>query len=36
MSCNMLTPNKAHLQQKMKLKKWNKKTSKVFTSEVNI
>lgn len=36
MSCNMLTPNKAHLQQKMKLKKWKKKTSKVFTSEVNI
>lgn len=36
MSCNMLTPNQAHLQQKIKIKKWNKKTSKVFTPEVNI
>ena len=36
LSCNMLTPEKAHLQQTMKIKKWHKKTSKVFTSEVNI
>ncbi len=35
LSCNMLTPNKAHLQQKIQLKKWKKKTSKVFSSEVN-
>jgi transposase InsO family protein len=36
MSCHMLTPNRAHLQQDVKLKKWKKKTSKVFPSEVNI
>jgi len=35
LSCNMLTPNKAHLQQKIKLKKWSKKTPKVSPSEVN-
>ncbi len=35
LSCNMLTPNKAHLQQKIALKKWKKKTSKEFSSEVN-
>lgn len=36
LSCHMLTPNNAHLQQKMRLKKWKKKTSKEFSSEVNI
>lgn len=36
LSCHMLTPNEAHLQQKIKLKKWKKKTSKVFTPEVEI
>lgn len=35
LSCQMLTPNKAHLQQKIQLKKWKKKTSKEFSSEVN-
>ena len=35
LSCQMLTPNNAHLQQEMKIKKWKKKTSKVFSSEVN-
>lgn len=35
LSCQMLTPNKAHLQQTMQLKKWKKKTSKVISSEVN-
>lgn len=34
LSCEMLTPNQAHKQQNMQLKKWKKKTSKVFTSEV--
>lgn len=34
LSCKMLTPNVAHLQQKMLLKKWKKKNSKAFTSEV--
>ena len=34
LSCEMLTPNQAHKQQNMRLKKWKKKTSKVFTSEV--
>lgn len=36
LSCGMLTPNQAHLQKNMIVKKWKKKTSKVFTSEVNI
>lgn len=36
LSCQMLTPNKMHIQQEIKLKKWKKKTSKVFPSEVNI
>ncbi|SFF21496.1 integrase core domain-containing protein, partial [Flavobacterium xueshanense] len=35
LSCQMLTPNQTHLQQVIKSKKWKKKTSKVFTSEVN-
>ncbi len=34
LSCNMLTPNQTHLQQKITIKKWKKKTSKVFTPEV--
>lgn len=34
LSCEMLTPNQAHKQQNMQPKKWKKKTSKVFTSEV--
>jgi putative transposase len=34
LTCYMLTPDKAHLQQKVILKKWKKKTSKVFPSEV--
>lgn len=34
LSCNMLTPNQSHLQQEITIKKWKKKTSKVFTSEV--
>ena len=34
LSCEMLTPNQTHLQQKIQIKKWKKKTSKVFTSEV--
>ena len=34
LSCQMLTPNNAHLQQEIKIKKWKKKTSKVFPSEV--
>ncbi len=34
LSCRMLTPNIAHLQEDMQLKKWKKKTSKDFTSEV--
>jgi transposase InsO family protein len=33
LSCEMLTPNQTHLQQEIQIKKWNKKTSKVFTSE---
>lgn len=36
MSCQMLTPNAAHNQQSIPLKKWKKKTSKDFSSEVNI
>jgi len=36
LSCEMLTPNQAHKQQNMRLKKWKKKTSKVLTPEVNI
>lgn len=36
MSCELLTPDKAHLQEKIKIKKWNKKTSKVLSSEVKI
>jgi len=35
LSCHMLTPNMTHLQRKIKLKKWKKKTSKEFSSEVN-
>jgi len=35
LSCQMLTPNKTHLQENIQLKKWKKKTSKVFSSEVN-
>jgi len=35
LSCQMLTPNAAHLQKDIQAKKWKKKTSKVFTSEVN-
>jgi putative transposase len=35
LSCQMLTPNMTHLQRKIKLKKWKKKTSKEFSSEVN-
>ena len=34
LSCEMLTSNQAHKQQKVRLKKWKKKTSKVLTSEV--
>jgi transposase InsO family protein len=34
LSCNMLTPNQTHLQQKIIIKKWKKKTSEVFTPEV--
>ena len=34
LSCNMLTPNQSHLQQEIRIKKWKKKTSKVFTPEV--
>lgn len=34
LSCEMLTPNQAHKQQNVRLKKWKKKTSKVLTSEV--
>ncbi len=34
LSCNLLTPNQAHKQQNMQLKKWKKKTSKVLTPEV--
>ena len=33
-SCKMLTPNKTHLQKKIKIKKWIKKTSKDFSPEV--
>ncbi len=36
LSCQMLTPNKMHIQQEVKIKKWNKKTSKVFHPEVLI
>ncbi len=36
MSCHLLTPNQAHLQQKLKIRKWNKKTSKILVSEVEI
>lgn len=35
LSCQMLTPNKTHLQENIQIKKWKKKTSKVFSSEVN-
>lgn len=35
MSCQMLTPNLAHTQRKIPLKKWNKKASKDFSSEAN-
>lgn len=35
-SCQMLTPNNAHKQKEVPLKKWKKKTSKVITSEDNI
>lgn len=35
LSCNMLTPGKAHLQEKMKIKKWNKKPRKKNSSEVS-
>ena len=34
LSCEMLTPNQTHLQHEIPIKKWKKKTSKVFTSEV--
>jgi putative transposase len=34
LSCQMLTPNKTHLQQNIQVKKWKKKTSKVFSPEV--
>lgn len=34
LSCRMLTPNKAHLQQEIPVKKWKKKTSKILSSEV--
>lgn len=34
LSCEMLTPNQAHKQQNVKLKKWKQKTSKVLPSEV--
>jgi transposase InsO family protein len=34
LSCDMLTPNQTHLQQTISIKKWKKKTSKVFTPEV--
>ena len=34
LSCNMLTPNQSHLLPEIPIKKWKKKTSKVFTSEV--
>lgn len=34
LSCCMLTPNQTHLQNEMTIKKWKKKTSKVFASEV--
>lgn len=34
LSCNMLTPYQTHLQQEILIKKWKKKTSKAFTSEV--
>lgn len=34
LSCEMLTPNQAHKQQMVELKKWKKKTSKVLSSEV--
>jgi transposase InsO family protein len=36
MSCYFSTPNQTHLEQKLKVKKWNKKTSKAFASEVEI
>jgi transposase InsO family protein len=36
MSCQMLTPNKAHRQKEIPLIKWKKKTSKVSPSEANI
>lgn len=36
LSCQMLTPNKAHLQQEIQLKKWKKKIWKVFPSEIKI
>jgi putative transposase len=36
MSCQMLTPNHAHKQKEVTLKKWKKKTSKGIASEVNI
>ena len=34
LSCDMLTPNQAHLQQGKTIKNWKKKTSKVLPSEV--
>jgi transposase InsO family protein len=34
LSCDMLTPNQAHLQQEKPMIKWKKKTSKVLASEV--
>lgn len=34
LSCEMLTPSQTHLQQTISIKKWKKKTSKVFTPEV--
>jgi transposase InsO family protein len=33
-SCSLLTPNQTHLQQKLTIKKWKKKTSKVLPPEV--
>ena len=35
MICQMLTPNNAHKQKEVPLKKWNKKTSKGIASEAN-
>jgi putative transposase len=36
MSCYLLTPDQTHLQDKIKIKKWNKKTPKTLVSEVKI